>query len=795
MASVLLVVMLVAVAIFVPSVFNGDLYRTLNSASADDVQGRFPTVSTMTDSAGTPIAWFYDQNRTEVASEDISEPMKDAMVAIEDRRFWEHDGVDYKGVGRALWENITSGGIKQGSSTIEQQYIKNFNLYVDASSDEEREAATAQTIDRKLKEMKVAKELDDHMTKDEILTRYLNLVYFGNQAYGVEAAANTYFGVAAKDLTEPQAALLAGMVQSPTQYDPYQNPDDAKVRRDDVIDAVRSSGKLTDEQTTAMKEEPLGTLPDPAVRATGCISANDKGFFCDYAIAQLEQRGFPMDDLATGGYTIKTTLDPAVQASAKSAVDAQANPTGDGVAQTLDLLAPGKESHDILAMATNRGYGLDETQNQTMQSLPFSPVGAGAGSIFKVFTAAAAMEKGVGADTILDTPARYEASGMGTGGAAGCPADKYCVENAGTYKDKLSFSDALAQSPNTTFVKLQEQVGLEAVTDMAVRLGLRSYAEPGSAGDGDDRSLAQATVEDSRGSFTLGATAVDTLELSNVATTLASGGTWCEPNAVLQVTNSVGTEVPLNDLPCEQAVPEGLANTLANAMGKDVVNGTAAASARTVGWSLPTSAKTGTTESHGSSAFLGFTNTIAGSSYVFDDSNNPAPICTSPLRTCESGDVYGGYEPARAWMNAMLPVANSRGEVHLPPEDPQYKSGASPARVPDVVGKWADEASDELTAAKFPVVIQIKADAAEKGRVIDMNPAGSVMPGTEVTLVVSDGSLAPKETEKPAPSSESEAPEEDSEDRPSDAADSTARPEDDVDGPEPSEEADRTPDE
>lgn len=766
--ATLLIIALVGAVLAFPSIVNGDLYKALTSASASEVGGSYPTLSTMLDAEGEPFAWFYEQHRIEVPSDAISQTMKDAIVSIEDRRFYEHDGVDGRSVVRAAWENFRAGGIEQGSSTLEQQFVKNYNLLIRAEDDEDRAAAVEQTFHRKFVEMKVARELGDFMSKDEILTRYLNLVSFGNHAYGVQAAAQTYFGVHASELTVPQSALLAGMVQAPTTHDPYMHPDSATSRRNTVIDSMVATGKLSPAEASEFKDEDLGVEPAPRVPPSGCIEAGNRGFLCDYAVRELERAGIDRDMLRRGGYVIQTTLNPAIQQSVKDAVDAQADPTAPNVAQVMNVLAPSTEDRQILAMVSNRGYGLDEGAHETMQPLPFSQVGAGAGSVFKVFTAAAAMERGMGTRTMLDTPARYEASGMGTGGAAGCPPDKYCVENAGSYRSPMSVPDALAQSPNTTFVKLQEQVGLDAVVDMSVRLGLRSYDDPHTSGV-DERSLADITKDERRGSYTLGATAIDALELSNVAATLASDGVWCEPTALLHVSDVEGNQVDLPPKPCDQAVEPGLATTLANALSKDTTDGTAQAAAAATGWTLPVAAKTGTTEAHRSSAFLAFTNTMAGASYVFDDSPTPQPICTSPLRTCASGDVYGGYEPARAWLNAIGPVADALGPVHLYGTDPRFVEGTSSARVPDIVGMWVDDALEDVRAAGFPFEIQLRPGAAERGRVMDVTPSGSVMPGTEIAIVVSDGSLAPPPPPVTTTTTTTVRPDSDDEDSPSSA--------------------------
>ena len=224
----------------------------------------------------------------------------------------------------------------------------------------------------------------------------------------------------------------------------------------------------------------------------------------------------------------------------------------------------------------------------------------------------------------------------------------------------MNVTDALATSPNTAFAKLISQVGVQRTVDMAVKLGLRSYALPGTARDYDpdsNESLADFVKRQNLGSFTLGPIEVNALELSNVAATLASGGMWCPPNPIDKIFDRNGKEVSVTTETCEQVVPEGLANTLANAMSKDDTGGgTAAGSAGSVGWNLPMSGKTGTTESHRSSGFVGFTSDFAAANYIYDDSPTPADLCSFPLRQCGCGDLYGGNEPARTWFAAMKPI-------------------------------------------------------------------------------------------------------------------------------------------
>ncbi len=715
------------------------------NGSAQLVEGEVPAVSTMVDAKGNVIAWLYSQRRFEVPTDQIANTMKLAIVSIEDKRFAEHNGVDWQGTLTGL-SGYMSGNIDtRGGSTIEQQYVKNYQLLVIAQTDAEKRAAVETTPARKLREIRMALTLDKTFTKPEILTRYLNLVSFGNNAFGVQDAAQTYFGINASELNWQQAALLAGMVQSTSTLNPYTNPDGALQRRNLVLDTMIENIPQEAEALRAAKEQPLGILPQPQELPRGCIAAGDRAFFCDYALDYLARAGISKEQVARGGYLIQTTLDPDVQAPVKSSIDGIASPDLDGVASVMSVVKPGKDNHPVLAMASNRTYGLNLDAGETMQPQPFSLVGDGAGSTFKIFTTAAALDMGMGINAQLDVPGQFQAKGLGSSDTPGCPKETWCVKNAGGYRGAMNVTDALATSPNTAFAKLISQIGVQRTVDMAVKLGLRSYALPGTARDYDpesNESLADFVKRQNLGSFTLGPIEVNALEFSNVAATLASGGTWCPPNPIDKLFDRRGNEVSVTTETCEQVVPEGLANTLANALSKDDQGGgTAAGSAGSVGWNLPMSGKTGTTEAHRSSAFLGFTNTLAAANYIYDDSTSPGELCSFPLRQCGSGDLFGGNEPARTWFTAMKPIANNFGEVKLPPTDPRYVDGAPGSKVPSVSGMDQSLARQRLKEAGFQVADQVSTvnSGASYGTVVGTSPSGQTVPGSIVTLQISNG--------------------------------------------------------
>lgn len=615
-------------------------------ATTTGILDRAPDAATVvTDATGAPMALLYRRFRVPVGPAGIADTMKAAIVAVEDRRFYAHDGVDPQGLARALVSNaVRSTPLEgQGASTITMQYVKNQRLYTLADTAEERRAATADTLARKLTEVRLAHRVEDRLDKDTILARYLDLVYFGRGAYGVEAAARTWFATSAADLTVPQAALLAGIVRAPATYDPIDHPDAARARRGQVLTAMTEVGSLTPAQAAVARAAPLDVVPDPALPAEGCLAAREgTGFFCQEVVDRVTAAGL---DLATGGYTVRTTLDPRVtleaREAARDAVDAD-----DEVAEVVSVVAPRPDRRPVLALAANRAYGDDAAAGGTMLPITTAPL-RGAGSIYKIFTAAAALERGlVTPDSELDVPERYTATAFDDAG------EDYTVENLGTYDDEMTLERALAESPNTAFVALLDRLGsVDPVVDVARRLGLRTtLAAPGPGG----RPLAERVRAAEQASFTLGPDPTSPLDLANVAATITAGGTWCPPTLVARVTDRAGRDVTPPPPPCEQAVSPEVAEQLRRALSEDHVDGTAADAAEDAGWDGSMIGKTGTTQRSASAAFLGATDRYAAAVMTFS-LDAPEPLCADPVRTCSDGDLTGGSAPAETWFDLMTP--------------------------------------------------------------------------------------------------------------------------------------------
>ncbi|MEU0536929.1 transglycosylase domain-containing protein [Amycolatopsis tolypomycina] len=692
-------------------VMSNQASETVEKTSSDLADIPPPLVTTVTDNSGKPIATLYSQYRLPINPDQINEAMKWALVSVEDKRFYEHHGVDWQGTLRAAVSNST-GADTQGASTLTQQYVKNYLINVVYRGDTiGQKKAQEQSIARKLKEARIAIQLETKLSKQQILAGYLNIVEFSRQIYGIGAAAHAYFDTTPEKLTVPQAALLAGLVNNPINNDPWNHPDKATARRNLVLDRMVDNKKLAKADADRFKGEPLGVVPDsPKKPPANCIGAGpEAGFFCQYVEDYLlKAGGMTRDQLYSGGYTIKSTLDERANHEAKVSAEAQVKKTQPYIANTLSLVKPGKDRHEVVALAANRDYGQNQDAGQTTYTLPAGVYNTGgAGSTFKVFTTAAAMDKGiVGIYSPIDIPDTY-VSRVYTGGGNSCPQTGpplrsrwYCVGNAGDYSRLASgatIQTALATSPNTAFVELEDRIGSTGpAIDMAHRLGLRDTMASSAAGRTPDPKAEKAELRDPQskfygpqgnspglGSFTLGVSPVSGLEMANVAATILSGGVWCPPTPIAGVTDRNGKPVAVKEAPCEQAVPEGLANTLAIGMSKDDQpgGGTSFQAANAAGWTRPLIGKTGTTQANVSAAFVGGTPQIAGAAMTFKFGGGQGGICDAgPGRVSlcpggRDGNIFGGHAPARTWFGAVSRILEGQPEAPLPQPDPRYMGG------------------------------------------------------------------------------------------------------------------------
>ena len=593
---------------------------------------------------GSVITYFYRNNRTPVGADEIADVMEQALVDIEDERFYEHNGLDVQGTLRALARNVSSGGVEEGGSTITQQLVKQ-TLLQTAVTPEDRQAATEQTLGRKLREARLALALEETYPKEEILTRYLNTVYFGEGAYGVQAAAQAYFGVDAADLTLPQAAMLAGLVQTPTSDSPLTDPDRARERRNLVLERMHAQGHISDAQLAEVSAQPVETNPAPAP-PNGCVDAVLGGFFCDFLQQHLiDVLGMTQEQLEDGGLTVRTTLRADLQRAADAAV-LTGFPLGDPLAAMFTAVEPG--TGEVLAMAVNRQFGFDAADPRQSSVNLNVAASKGSGSTYKVFVATAALERGLPPWHRITTSDPYTSRVYRNG------LDPYTVHNVenSNIPPTLTMHEAIVRSSNTYFVALEDELGsVEGPVRAAQRMGLTSL-DP----------VADEVVAQNRGSFTLGPEATSPLALASAYSTLAANGTRCTPVPVMEVLGRDGRPLTREDgspigngAACTPEVVSPQVATTVNQMlvgGSSLPYGTGRRAA-IPGHQIAT--KTGTAQDRASVSFVGSTPRYTASVMLFN-----------PTANVDVGG-FGGSRGGQIWHDAFLPVLSAETPVPFPP--------------------------------------------------------------------------------------------------------------------------------
>jgi membrane peptidoglycan carboxypeptidase len=684
---------------------------------------------------GSKLATFYYENRVDVPLTKVSPVMRKAILAIEDNRFYEHGGLDVKGTIRALASNVVAGEVTQGGSGITQQYVKNL-LVETASNAEERNSARATTPARKLRELRMAVAMEKRFTKDQILERYLNIAYFGDGAYGVEAAARHYFGRSAASLTLPQAALLAGIVRYPYAYDPIANPQQALQRRDTVLARMAQLRWAEPSDVTAAEHAPLNLN----VKSTpnGCVESSAP-FFCDYVQREILTNPIfgPTDNarkllLQRGGLTIRTTVDPKMQRAAQHAVDhyvPQKNSSHKAAAEVL--VQPGTGA--VRAMAVDRALGPSEKVGKTWVNFAAdgdhgTSLGMQAGSTFKVFTLAAALDQGMAFGHRLYAPDHYAPTGLRDcdGKYAGSGTS---LSNAADGEGGRTFSLVTGtwNSVNTFFLNLEKQVGLCDTVKMAEKLGMRRA---------DGKPLQEVA------SFTLGPNTVSPIRLAAAYAAFAARGRYCDPVVLTKVTDANGRPLKVPDAKCHQAIRKGVADAVNHVLRGVLTQGTAAG----MGIGRPAAGKTGTVDDYSSAWFAGYTPDMASAVWVGDPRGGYAhPLRNVCLGGRCYGEVFGADIPAPIWRETML---NALRDVpahgfHSPPGE-FYREGSGEDRVavPNVVGLSASAARSRLSAAGFDVATGGSVSSGyPRGTVASQSPGGGsrVQPGTTVVIHVSRG--------------------------------------------------------
>lgn len=549
---------------------------------------------------GELIASLYRENRAYVRLQQIPLVLQQAVVAIEDERFYQHRGVDVRGILRAAWRNLTRQAVVEGGSTITQQLARSLFL------------SPRRTLARKLQEMVLAVEIERRLTKQEILERYLNQVYFGNGAYGVEMAARLFFSKSARDLTLPEAALLAGVIQAPSRYSPFDNFPVAKRRQEVVLDRMVELGYLTRQHAETAKTTPLRLSSGP--RNAGLVGVRAP-YFVSYILPFLVER-YGEEAVYSGGLQVHTTLDPRLQALAQQVVTRgveEARRAGLRVTQGA-LVAVEPRTGRILAMVG--GVDFQRSQFNRAWQARRQP-----GSAFKPFIYTAALERGVSPDRVLvDAPVEYRIAGWGY----------WRPKNYdGTYWGPLSLRTALEHSRNIPAVRMLAELGPQTVVDTARRMGIRSPLQP-------NLSLALGTSE------------VTPLEMAAAFATLAAGGVYAEPLAVTKVLDSKGRLLDEFHPRRQLALRPEIAYLMTDLLRGVILRGTG----RAADVGRPAAGKTGTTDDYRNAWFVGYTPQLSVAVWVGNDDNSP------------TNRVVGGSVPARLWARFV-----KRALAGTPPAD------------------------------------------------------------------------------------------------------------------------------
>ncbi|MEV0457023.1 transglycosylase domain-containing protein [Catellatospora methionotrophica] len=513
----------------------------------------------------TVVTTFYDENRRDVTLAEVAPVVPQAVVAAEDARFYSHHGVDLKGVLRAVVANGASGGVSQGASTLTMQYVRNVLKSDPSLSTQERAEATEQTPTRKIREARYALAVEKELSKSQILERYLNIAYFGSGAYGIYAAAHTYFSKDPAQLTLSEASLLAGLLQSPEADSPLNGGTErALARRDYVLTAMTGTGAITAAQAeTAKANTPVvkrGSSPNDCT-----ASRQGWGFFCDYFRSWWRDQdtfGDTAEDreqaLRQGGYRIVTTLDPKIQNAAQAQITKVYAYTNKR-ALPMAVVEPG--TGKVLALAVNRRYSAATGAGNTMNQLVAGGSGIHgyqAGSTFKMFTMLAALEAGRTLDTRFDAPSRLVTAWPEAPGPASCDGF-WCPRNANpAYMDgERDMWTGFGRSVNTYFVWLEQQVGADKTIEMAQRLGVR-FRHP-------DNASHAASDAAGWGSFVLGVSLTTPLDLANAYATLAADGVYCTPLPVAAVTDGTGRQLDIAKSTCAPAITPEVARAATDA--------------------------------------------------------------------------------------------------------------------------------------------------------------------------------------------------------------------------------------
>lgn len=563
------------------------------------------TTTRIFDCNGELLAEFYMENRIPVPLSQVPPHVRQAFIATEDPRFYHHSGIDISGIIRAAYQNLRAGRVVQGGSTITQQLAK--QLFLDSEK----------TLSRKVREALLALQIERRYSKDEILSIYLNQVYLGSGAYGVEAAANRYFGKSVGELTLGEAAVLGGLPAAPNKYSPVNNLNRCYQRRQHVLQRMLDEGYITRQEMDAANAEPITVQPARAMDAKA-------PYFVEYVRQKLEDK-YGETELYRGGLNVYTTLDlrmqemaDAAMAKGLAAVDKR-HPRKDRVIQGA-LIAIDPHSGEIKAMVGGRDYK-KSVFNRSVQALR-QP-----GSSFKAFVYATAVEKGMTPeDTMVDEPVSYP------GAKPGVPWRPVNFENK--FEGTVTLRRALAESINVVAVKLLQQVGIQDTIATARKMGLTTVLQPYLP-------------------LALGASDVTLLEMTSAYSVFDNGGVYTSPQVIEKVTDREGGVIEDNVPTTRQAISANTAAIMTDMLTGVVKFGTASEAGHEL--NRPAAGKTGTTSEYDDAWFIGYLpSTVTGVWVGYDDHK--------PIGNRETG--------ARAALPIWLDFIQSYvKEYQVPPED------------------------------------------------------------------------------------------------------------------------------
>ncbi|WP_277452917.1 transglycosylase domain-containing protein [Janibacter sp. DB-40] len=715
------------------------------------------------------LATPYDANRIVVPLEKIAPVMRKAQLAIEDSRFYEHGGIDVRGTSRALVSNLTSQST-QGGSSITQQYVK-MMLVEKAARNDNREAvaaATEQTYARKLQELKYALNVEKTHTKKQILGSYLNLAYYGDQAYGVEAASLHFFSKHAKDLGLAEAATLAGVVQSPSRLNARTNTEEVQQRRDVVIDRMVELGWATQEEGEKAKAKDLEDLLKIRQNEGGTCSKASDPYFCNYVISYLRQMpelgpnpDARMQTINTAGLTIKTTLRRDWQKQLKENLTDRVPSGTERFGAAGAIVQPGTGKVRAIAQTSEYKVGMEQATTKYSEQAWSVPAqyggtnGFAIGSTAKMYALVAALQKGKPMESTIDAPAGSSATYTRDDFQKNCTTtDPWTVANAESAAGgTMTMGEATKRSVNTAFAELASDIGSCSIPKVMAKMGLTDgYGLPyGLARGGGEKIKGRYAISN----IVLGSDSTSPLQLASSYATLAADGEYCPPTPIESITRADGTKMKIAPPKCKQVIDKGIARGATQLLTNTMEDGGTAA-AMTLANGREAAAKTGTTDDNKQSWFAGFTPQLSTAIWV------GSPITEHKMTNVSIGGqfyekVYGGTMAGPIWTEIMNTA--SKGMERKSFKEPSEKIVEGDLRdIPDVVGEGPTQARAALEEAGFEVTEGGTVSSNQQaGSIAYTDPRDEALEGSTVTMYISSG-VAPYTPPPPTPTTQAPPP-------------------------------------